>query len=365
MLVVKSGGGNLKRQSNFELLRIVAMFLVLIVHADFFSLGRPSQEAMSGHPFSSMMRYVVESLALVCVNVYIIISGYFGIKLKTKSIFNFVFLVVFWRVLINLLFLAASWSGLMTVEISVKKLFLLCVPGYDDWFVSSYILLLFFAQFLNAYIEKSTARRLWVFVFAYEGFQILFSWVYPVYSVFTAGYSFLSLAGLYMLGAAIRKTGKDIVRRPLTLYFALSVAVGVAVYLCGRCDLLSPIFPRMLAWFEAYNGLTILLASTFLFLGFRRLSFTNRAVNYIAASSFAVYLMHMHPLMRCRFSYVCRYLFENFGTFQYIVLISLFIISVFAVAVLVDLGRRALWDKISGSAFFGRLSDRCDALTRG
>ena len=30
------------RQSNMELLRIVAMFLVLLVHADFFSIGAPS-----------------------------------------------------------------------------------------------------------------------------------------------------------------------------------------------------------------------------------------------------------------------------------------------------------------------------------
>lgn len=33
-----------KRQSNIELLRIIAMFLVLVVHADFWSLGGPNAE---------------------------------------------------------------------------------------------------------------------------------------------------------------------------------------------------------------------------------------------------------------------------------------------------------------------------------
>lgn len=32
-----------KRSSNIELLRILAMFLVLLVHSNFFSLGAPTQ----------------------------------------------------------------------------------------------------------------------------------------------------------------------------------------------------------------------------------------------------------------------------------------------------------------------------------
>lgn len=31
-----------ERQSNIELLRIISMFLILLVHADFYSLGEPS-----------------------------------------------------------------------------------------------------------------------------------------------------------------------------------------------------------------------------------------------------------------------------------------------------------------------------------
>lgn len=31
------------RQSNMELLRIIAMFLILIVHSDYYSLGAPNK----------------------------------------------------------------------------------------------------------------------------------------------------------------------------------------------------------------------------------------------------------------------------------------------------------------------------------
>ena len=81
----RGGVSKSPRQSNFELLRIVAMLLVLVVHVDFFSLGVPSDADIAGNPVSSAMRYIVESLALVCVNSYILISGYFGIKPNVKE----------------------------------------------------------------------------------------------------------------------------------------------------------------------------------------------------------------------------------------------------------------------------------------
>lgn len=36
-----------QRQSNIELLRIIAMFMILLFHANFFSLGTPSAADLS------------------------------------------------------------------------------------------------------------------------------------------------------------------------------------------------------------------------------------------------------------------------------------------------------------------------------
>ena len=38
------------RQSNIEILRIIAMFLVLVVHSDFVSLGYPTLEQLFANP---------------------------------------------------------------------------------------------------------------------------------------------------------------------------------------------------------------------------------------------------------------------------------------------------------------------------
>lgn len=62
----------MERQSNFELLRIIAMFLVLAVHANYFALdGGPSAQECATRVIPSMTRIVLESACIVCVDVFV------------------------------------------------------------------------------------------------------------------------------------------------------------------------------------------------------------------------------------------------------------------------------------------------------
>ena len=54
------------RQSNMELLRIIAMFLVLLVHADFFSLGAPSASDCVNAPVESSLKVFFQ--AIICMS---------------------------------------------------------------------------------------------------------------------------------------------------------------------------------------------------------------------------------------------------------------------------------------------------------
>ena len=52
------------RDSNMELLRIVAMLLVLVVHADFASIGSPTIIEVMDAPYSSIARLGVECISI-------------------------------------------------------------------------------------------------------------------------------------------------------------------------------------------------------------------------------------------------------------------------------------------------------------
>ena len=74
------------RFSNIELLRIVAMLLVVFVHANYFSLGWINIDDINNDPINSFVRIILEQICIVCVNVFVLISGWFGIKPSLKGV---------------------------------------------------------------------------------------------------------------------------------------------------------------------------------------------------------------------------------------------------------------------------------------
>ena len=82
-------GKDKERESNVELFRILAMFLVLVVHFTGWFVGGLADPFDSTKDLSFRMgQMVMEALSVVCVNCFLIISGWFGIRLKFKSIWN-------------------------------------------------------------------------------------------------------------------------------------------------------------------------------------------------------------------------------------------------------------------------------------
>ena len=67
------------RQSNFELLRIIAMIFILILHSNFKIFGIPEITNESNITVQILM-IVLESITIIAVNIFILISGWFMIK---------------------------------------------------------------------------------------------------------------------------------------------------------------------------------------------------------------------------------------------------------------------------------------------
>lgn len=80
------------RQSNIELLRIVAMLFVLILHADYMALKAPTLAEITGAPFQSALPIFAETASIVAVNVFVMISGWFGLRATVRGgVLNYCF----------------------------------------------------------------------------------------------------------------------------------------------------------------------------------------------------------------------------------------------------------------------------------
>lgn len=188
-----------ERKSNFELLRILAMFLVLVVHADYWSLGEPTAGELAASPAVSLLRIAVESMSIVCVNLFVLISGWFGIRFKWKSLGNFCFQVLFFGVSIYafaILFLDAPIT-LKNVAACVQV-----IPAY--WFVKAYLCLYILSPVLNSFCETVDRRSFSLVVGAFFVFETVYGWSGAARFV-EQGYSTISFVGLYLLAQYVRR----------------------------------------------------------------------------------------------------------------------------------------------------------------
>ncbi len=106
---------NRDRHSGMELLRILAMALVVLTHTDFWALGSPTETMWATDMSRAAYQYYVEFISIICVNCFIFISGWFSIKPSVKGFINLLFQIFFYNLLIYLVSVV-SGSTLLSVR---------------------------------------------------------------------------------------------------------------------------------------------------------------------------------------------------------------------------------------------------------
>ena len=132
----------MQRQSNIELCRLVSILLVMLVHTTGQSLG---------HDVSFGV-HLLEGFSIIGVNVFILITGYFSATPKKTSLINLAFICFFWM-LVKVL--CRYFFG---EEVNYKYAFFITS---SNWFIPSYIALLFVAPILNLFCNSVSKKVLW------------------------------------------------------------------------------------------------------------------------------------------------------------------------------------------------------------
>lgn len=329
------------RQSNMELLRIVAMFLVLVVHADFFSLGTPTQEFCQIHPVFAWGQFFVQSIAVVCVNVFVLLSGWFAIKPRWNSFLNFIFQCFFFSIGTYIVCLCIGIS-----ELTLKGISSCFFLSEFYWFIIAYIGLYLFAPIVNTFIETTGRVALRNFLVAFFVFQTLYAWCSNGATFLLSGTNTLSFIGLYSLARYIRLYPSKYTTLSSKMYFFLfflmTLICGTAIYLLTSLG-----YDFLIGRFYTYVSPIVIISSLLLLLAFSRLSFTSKLINWVASSCFAVYLLHVNPNVIGYFCQAVSGIVRETEGVMVLIYLSLFLLMVFVVAVLIDKIRIMLWRRIN------------------
>ena len=133
------------RRSNFELLRIFAMLLIVMHH---FSVHSPFVEFTNALSVNRLGIQFMEIGGKLGVNLFVLISGYFmctSKEFKVKKI-----IVLFLQILMYSV-LCYSVICIATNQFSIREVLRTFLPitFVNWWFASTYFVLLFFTPFIN------------------------------------------------------------------------------------------------------------------------------------------------------------------------------------------------------------------------
>lgn len=312
------------RESNIELLRIVAMFMILGLHVNMFALDLPEKEDIIANPIGSFARFFFENLCIIGVNIFVLISGWFGIKFKTKGLCSFLFQSLFFSIVI---FLPFALSGNIELnKINILSSLLLYKNAY--WFVWAYLILYILSPILNSFIENTDRlvyTRLLILFFSAQTIIFIFT---PCGFFHNGGYDPLLFIGLYLLMAYIRRYPIDIKKYQCFLLWFFCVLANTSLCSTGNSTLATISL--------AYTNPLNIIGAAALVLFFTKISIRSNFINNIAVSCFAVYLFHSHFCVIEYYKLISLTIFNKYGGILYFVNILLFICLVFAIAVIID-----------------------------
>lgn len=292
---------NPNRNYGIDLLRILAMYMVVTVHVlAYGGILNPK----NGSDAIFRTAWFLEIAVYGAVDIYALISGFVGYKAKHRyaslaELWLQVFLYSVSFTCINKLFVNRT--------IGMKKILFSFFPVTKGglWYFTMYFALFFLTPVLNAAVE-ALPRKVFrnTLVASVFFFTVLpFLWAQDAFAL-VGGYSVMWLIVLYLIGAYIGKyRAFDRMKKPA----ALLGYVGCVAVVWGSKFCIRDFFPTFFGqanqteWLVNYTSLPVVLSSVFLLIVFRDLKLpglVKKVVGIAAPLSFGVYVIHFLPLFR-------------------------------------------------------------------
>ncbi len=306
-----------ERSSNFELLRIFAMLMIIAYHICKYAVmyqitDKTSLALMENALFTRpifykklMLIFVISPFGKIGNAIFLTISGFFIIKKGSqinivhsiKKLVCPLFFVAFFLTLVS--FISAPFVGekfhLVLQEINVANS--MC------WFVGYYFLVVLFAYlFLNKYLLGLDRKKYTTFLLVLFAVLQIY-WSAKIVNAFANGLSDLltgvflfSVGGFISLYNPFEKIKTSALLLSLLLFFVLVIISGynisvnnIDTYLSSKTtDAFVPAFP----YYDEHNFIP-LVAGIIIFELFRRIKMPNsKIINFISSSTFVIYLAH-------------------------------------------------------------------------
>lgn len=286
------------RMVNLDALRVLSMILILLLH----SIDHSGViEAASQFGINYYYVRFVYMLTQICVNCYVMLSGYFLVntKFKISKLVRLWAETVFYSLIIKAVFMVIGDISFSVISL-VSCLFPIITGRY--WFITIYVGMYVLSPFINIAIkamDRETHAKLTILLVI-----LLSVWesIWPTFGGMNSGGSW-GLAWfvvLYFTASWIHlyysPSGKW--REGIFIWLIISACIGVAYCVADRhCYVLRTVIGN---WFK-YNSFPTYLLTVIVFLSFINITIKKQiivaAISSFARSTFGIYLIHAHADM--------------------------------------------------------------------
>lgn len=323
------------RNSNHELLRIIAMYMIVFIHANMYL------DNFCTGSIGSFFNGFVNGICNIGVSCFILISGYYGVKFSVQKLVKMECMMITFSLLetvILCVLLPDQMQGAALLEQLVKSFFPFITRKY--WFYSCYICLFLLSGYIQKFIDQLKQKefeRLLVLLI------VLFS-VLPTLFYFELvpdnGKGFVQMIMVYLIGRYIRVYCD----KPITELGGKRKAIGVFVFL-WIINGISHEFPVQIGGIYHHlckdNSITNIVMAVILFYLFKELKLQSKFINKVGAYVFAVFALN-NSLVTAVMKLLERKEFESIdGIFGFLIL-AVIVFGILAICLLVGVTREAV-----------------------
>lgn len=342
------------RQANFELLRILAMLMVITMH--YLSKGNVIVSMAKDGSALNLTAWLIEAFCIVAVNVYVLISGYFLVEVQWKlsKVLWLTAQIWFYSIGVPIVCFILNIGEVRTWGLYDWLNVILPLQNEHYWFATAYVIFYLFSPVLAIGIKHISKKQLEGIIFF---LLVVFSGFKSIFPVLLAtdryGNEFGWFMCLFLIAGYIRFYGIPFLNTAKKSYMLYSMFVfviwGTSVIL-GIISRKGLPFSYAMDMLYSYNHVLVLLASVALFQAFRYIQIPtgiwSNMICRIAPFTFGVYLLHENIAVRQLWQswFGVEKVKDSFAVFPHLLIT---VLTVFTIGVCVDFVRNYLFQKIA------------------
>lgn len=303
MNTIRLKNNKIERDSNGELLRILCMFFILIHHIISHGVFPDILDETKSLNNVESIALFINGFVFIAVNVFVLLSGYYGIKISWRSFINLFLICVFYNLIAYFVHIILEGQS---IGRSILTYILFPFSTGRWWFMNCYILLYCFAPILNAAV-KNIPNRLYIQILILLTFLMQYVGYLKHWSNFNEdGFTFVQFVYIYLIGRYIHTQRENILTKTNRWkYFALYIFSG-CIWGCGSILSHSYDMPYWHSFY--YNNIFIILGALGFFVFIMSYEFKSKFINKLATGVLAVYLIHEHYFIKNYFySFINEY----------------------------------------------------------